>query len=46
MLVAVYLLQGLRRHAEKTGRLPNLDALLHQPSRGRMPERVGGDVFE
>ena len=46
VVVAVDLLEGSPRHAEEAGRLPHRDALLHEPGRGRVPERVGRDALE
>lgn len=40
MVVAINLLQRLRRHPEQAGRLPEIRALLHQPGRGRVSEDV------
>lgn len=40
MLMPVGPLKRLHRHAEHAGRLPHIDAGLHQPRRGRVPHDV------
>ena len=44
MVVAVSMRQHFDGHAEITGGLPCISALLHQPGRGGMAERVGRHI--
>jgi hypothetical protein len=46
MVVTIHPFKGLAAHPEEAGRLPRIDAALHQPSCAGVPECVRRDADE